>query len=84
MMLEDKGFLAKVESQIETGLRAETALKHVVDEYVERFGAMRDEYLRERAADVKDVGLRLLRNLLGIEEPERDARHATPSWSPRT
>ena len=58
MMLEDKGFIAKVESQIKTGLRAESALKHVVDEYVERFVAMRDEYLSERAADVKDVALR--------------------------
>ena len=71
MMLEDRGFLAKVEAQIKTGLRAETALKHVVDEYLERFGAMRDEYLSERASDVKDVALRVLRNLLGIEEPER-------------
>jgi phosphotransferase system enzyme I (PtsP) len=71
MMLEDRGFLAKVEGQIKTGLRAETALRHVVDEYLERFGAMRDEYLSERAADVKDVALRVLRNLLGIEEPER-------------
>src|SRR4029079_7456527 len=35
------------------------------------FTAMSDEYLRERAADVRDVGLRLLRNLLGIDENER-------------
>jgi phosphotransferase system enzyme I (PtsP) len=77
MMLEDRGFVAKVEAQIKTGLTAETALKHVVDEYLERFGAMRDEYLSERAADVKDVGLRLLRNLLGIEEPERTLERDT-------
>ena len=32
---------------------------------------MRDDYLRERAADVKDIGQRLLRNLLGVEERER-------------
>ncbi len=60
MMLDDQGFLGKVEAQIKTGLRAETALKHVVDEYLERFGAMRDEYLSERAADVKDVARGLL------------------------
>ena len=32
---------------------------------------MPDDYLSERAVDVKDIGLRLLRNLLGVEEPER-------------
>jgi phosphotransferase system enzyme I (PtsP) len=71
MMLEDRGFTGKVEGHIKSGVTAETALKHVVEEYLERFGAMRDEYLSERAADVKDVGLRVLRNLLGVEEPER-------------
>jgi len=71
MMLEDRGFLDKVEGHIEGGLSAESALKRVVDEYVETFSAMSDAYLRERATDVKDVGLRLLRNLLGIDEAER-------------
>ena len=32
---------------------------------------MADGYLRDRAIDVKDVGLRILRNLRGIAEPER-------------
>ncbi len=77
MMLEDRGFVTKVEGQIKSGLTAETALKHVAEEYLERFGAMRDEYLSERAADVKDVALRLLRNLLGIEEPERTLERDT-------
>ncbi len=71
MMLDDRGFIGKVESHIKGGLVAESALARVVEEYLERFASMRDEYLSERAADVKDVGLRVLRNLLGIEEPER-------------
>jgi len=70
MMLEDRGFTGKVEAHVKSGCTAETALKRVVEEYLERFAAMRDEYLSERAADVKDVGLRVLRNLLGVEEPE--------------
>src|SRR5947199_6852312 len=32
---------------------------------------MSDGYLRDRAVDVKDVALRILRNLLGVAEPER-------------
>ena len=71
MMLEDRGFTGKAETHIKAGLVAEAALKRVVDEYVARFAEIHDEYLSERAADVKDVGLRLLRNLLGVEEPER-------------
>jgi phosphotransferase system enzyme I (PtsP) len=71
LMLEDRGFLDKIDHHIAAGLAAESALKRVVDEYVGTFTAMSDQYLRERAADVKDVGLRVLRNLLGIDEPER-------------
>jgi phosphotransferase system enzyme I (PtsP) len=71
MMLEDKGFLSKIEAAIGRGLAAEAALKRVVEEYVAQFSSMSDGYLRDRAVDVKDVGLRILRNLLGIDEPER-------------
>ncbi len=71
MMLEDHGFTRAVESAIDEGLAAEPALKQVVEEYVERFVRMSDGYLRDRAIDVKDVGLRILRNLLGVAEPER-------------
>jgi phosphotransferase system enzyme I (PtsP) len=71
LMLEDRGFLDKIEVLIRDGLAAESALKQVVDEYLETFAGMKDEYLRERAHDVKDVGLRVLRNLLGVEEQER-------------
>ncbi len=71
LMLEDRAFVTKIETQIRGGLVAEAALRHVVDEYLKTFEEMSDGYLRERAADVKDVGLRMLRNLLGIEEPER-------------
>ncbi|WKE64978.1 phosphoenolpyruvate--protein phosphotransferase [Gallaecimonas kandeliae] len=52
-----------VRSLIGTGLSAEWALKAVVEEAVDRFNAMEDSYLKERAADLKDVGLRLLQAL---------------------
>jgi phosphotransferase system enzyme I (PtsP) len=72
MMLEDEGFIGRIESLIrDESMRAESALKSVVEEYLAAFAAMKNEYLRERSGDVKDVGLRLLRNLLGIDEPER-------------
>src|SRR3989442_1429723 len=71
LMLEDPGFARKLEAAIHDGLAAEAALKRVVEEYVEQFVRMSDGYLRDRAVDVKDVGLRILRNLLGVAEPER-------------
>jgi phosphotransferase system, enzyme I, PtsP len=71
MMLEDRGFGEKIETLIAGGLSAEPAVKRVVDEYVAQFARMPDGYLRDRVTDVKDVGLRILRNLLGVAEPER-------------
>src|SRR5262245_5656457 len=71
LMLHDRGFIGKVEAAIDAGVTAEVALKHVVEEYIGQFVRMSDGYLRDRAIDVKDVGLRILRNLLGVAEPER-------------
>jgi phosphotransferase system enzyme I (PtsP) len=71
LMLEDRAFLAKIDAAIGQGLVAEAALKRVVGEYLGQFSRMTDGYLRDRAVDLKDVGLRILRNLLGVEEPER-------------
>ena len=72
MMLEDKSFLEKIRGFIDDGFAAETALQFTVDEYVGAFGRMTDRYLRERATDVRDIGHRLLRNLLGVEEETRE------------
>ena len=72
MMLEDKSFLDKIRSFVEDGFAAETALQFTVDEYVGAFARMTDRYLRERSTDVRDIGHRLLRNLLGVEDAGRD------------
>lgn len=72
MMLDDEGLVRRVEALIrDDGWAAEYALRLVVDEYVATFEQMQSEYLSERSADVKDVGLRVLRNLLGVDERER-------------
>ncbi len=55
--------IAKIEGE---SLNAEKALNDVVEMYVNIFASMDDEYMRERAADIKDVGLRVLRNLAGV------------------
>ncbi|TNK84007.1 phosphoenolpyruvate--protein phosphotransferase [Mycoplasmopsis pullorum] len=50
-------------------LSAEYAVKNFYDEFANMFAMMDDEYMRERAADVKDVAKKILYVLNGIEEP---------------
>ena len=60
MMLEDAALGGEVTAVIKTGQWAQGALRQVVGEHVNRFELMDDDYLRERASDVKDLGRRLL------------------------
>lgn len=66
MLLDDPEFTGAVEMNIESSMvNAEKALNDVIEMYMGIFGAMEDEYMKERAADVKDVGKRILGNLAG-------------------
>ncbi len=75
MILEDRGFLERLRREIESGHSAPYALKKVVGEYTEVFQRMEDAYLRERAADMEDIGRRLLANLVGQENHILHLRH---------
>lgn len=68
MILEDMVFLDEIKGKILTELiTAENATNQVVEKYVSMFSNMDDEYLKERTADIKDIGNRLLKNLLSME-----------------
>ena len=67
MLLNDPLFKKKVLTQIQKGVRAASALKQVVTDYLEIFSQMEDQYLKERGADLEDIGRRVLRHLLGIQ-----------------
>ena len=67
MMIEDVSFTAQIRQEIDRGTAAEGALKIVVRDYVARFEEMTDAYLRERAADVREAGQRILGHLLGVD-----------------
>ena len=60
MMLDDAALGNEVTTVIKSGQWAQGALRQVVMEHVQRFELMDDAYLRERAADVRDLGRRLL------------------------
>ena len=67
MMVTDASFSDKVIQKIEEEqVNAEWAVAEVQEELQARFASFDDEYLRERAADVKDVAERVLTNLQGV------------------
>jgi len=65
MILEDRSFIEKLRGEIRQGHGAPFALEKVVAGYIEAFQRMEDAYLRERAADMEDIGRRILANLIG-------------------
>ena len=70
MILEDPAVLNKCRDKITDDLcNAELAVYQVSSEYAAVFEGMEDEYLRERANDIYDIGHRLIHNLLGTNEP---------------
>ncbi|MGX5913306.1 phosphoenolpyruvate--protein phosphotransferase [Aliidiomarina sp. Khilg15.8] len=52
-----------VESKIQDGWMAQTAVKLTVEDFVSQFEDLDDSYLRERAVDVRDLGQRILSHL---------------------
>ncbi len=71
-LLDAQSLGDSVEAEINAGLTAASALKNVVERLVAEFSQMQDAYLKERAQDVKDIGLRVLFHLLHQEKPQRD------------
>lgn len=70
-MLNDVEFISSVESTIETSAcNAEWAIKTVRDSFVELFEALDDEYMRERAMDIKDISNRILKILSGNDSKD--------------
>jgi phosphotransferase system enzyme I (PtsP) len=65
MILEDRAFTAKILERIEHECGAVCAVEDVVESYVAAFSRMEDAYLRERSADMKDIGRRLVDCLTG-------------------
>ncbi|TDJ28212.1 MAG: phosphoenolpyruvate--protein phosphotransferase, partial [Gammaproteobacteria bacterium] len=65
-MLDDDALPGDIRKHIRDGQWAQGALKQVIREHVRRFESMEDSYLRERGADVKDLGLRVLAYLQDI------------------
>jgi phosphotransferase system enzyme I (PtsI) len=76
-LLEDPAFTREaVEKMEKTGRNAAEVIRETSEELQQSFQEFDDPYLRERAADIRDVGERILRNLRG--EREEDLRSLPP------
>lgn len=67
MILEDPMLTEAITDKITQGSNAEAAVCDACEAYACMFDAMEDEYMRGRAADVRDIGRRWVNNLLGVE-----------------
>ncbi len=69
MMLEDDDYRDAISSMIRTEqINAEYAVAVTGDNFSEMFANMDDDYMKARAADIKDISNRLVRNLSGQED----------------
>ncbi|MBA3685621.1 MAG: phosphoenolpyruvate--protein phosphotransferase [Planctomycetes bacterium] len=75
LILEDQAFLRKVRDQVANDFKpAEVVVSTIVEGYYQTLKKVPDEHLRERAADLRDVGRRLLENLAHLQDSERRTR----------
>jgi len=69
MVLEDQALISETIREFETtGLNIAACFNRVSTRYIKAFGEIDDEYLRERASDLRDVAQRVLQNLLGYAD----------------
>lgn len=69
MMLDDLDYIESITNMIQSqGVNAEFATATTGDNFAGMFSAMEDEYMRERAADVRDISNRVISVLQGAAE----------------
>lgn len=62
-MLDDRALGQEIRERIRGGSWAQGALRQVIEDHIRNFETMDDHYFRERAADVRDLGRRVLSHL---------------------
>ncbi|WP_141431363.1 phosphoenolpyruvate--protein phosphotransferase [Bacillus sp. 03113] len=68
LVLSDPELISPIEDKIKSdSVNAEFALKEVADMFIMMFEQMDNEYMKERAADIRDVTKRVLAHLLNVQ-----------------
>lgn len=75
MMLDDDDYNDSIENMVRTqSINAEYAVAVAADNFARMFAAMDDDYMRERAADIKDISERVLSILSGADDKDAGAK----------
>ncbi|MGU0016620.1 phosphoenolpyruvate-utilizing N-terminal domain-containing protein [Escherichia coli] len=75
-LLSDTGLRRELFAEVDKGSVAEWAVKTVIEKFAEQFAALSDNYLKERAGDLRALGQRLLFHL-------DDANQGPNAWPER-
>jgi phosphocarrier protein FPr len=75
----DPGIVEPAMAAIDGGATAAEAIERVTSEQADVLAGVDDEYFRERAADLRDVGSRVVDDLLGRQRPELHHRDGSPA-----
>ncbi|MCI1694262.1 phosphoenolpyruvate--protein phosphotransferase [Aneurinibacillus aneurinilyticus] len=68
LVLQDPEFIGPIQNKIrEENINVEFAVREVANMYIGMFEQLDNEYMKERAADIRDVTQRLLAHLLGVK-----------------
>jgi len=69
LFLKDPIFLAQIQKKlVEERINVEAAVDDVIQESIATFSSTQDAYLKERIQDIRDVGRRILDNLIGYSQ----------------
>ena len=80
LVLDDPALIGEATKSVQNDLvNVEHAYHQVSEKYAQAFESMEDEYLRERAVDLRDVSHRLLNNLMGHDDPDHLYALSEPS-----
>jgi len=70
LVLDDPELIQPIEEKIKNEqVNAPTALSDVTGQFITIFESMDNEYMKERAADIRDVSKRVLAHILGVDLP---------------
>lgn len=71
-ILDSSSLTKAINKEIRKGQWAQSALKYVIKKHIEHFEALENSYLQERAADLRDLGQRILFRLQASERSNPD------------
>ena len=79
LFARDPGIIEPALALVDAGAAADQAILRATDDQAERLASVDDDYFRERAADVRDVGRRVAAHIRGETQPELWNRDGHPA-----